>query len=60
MTVVYATERSRSCLWDVRLCGGLKVRCYSLFNRKIVNRLSESVSLSERFIQRNVISSNTF
>ena len=50
-----------SLLRDVRLRGGLKIRCYSaIFNRKIVNRLSESVSLSERFIQRNVLSSNTF
>ena len=45
--IINVTERSR--------------RCYGIiFNRKIVNRLSESVSLSERFIQRNVITSNTF
>ena len=27
--LIYVTERSRKLLRDVRLCGGLKVRCYS-------------------------------
>ena len=53
--IIHVTERSRKLLRDVRLRGGLKI-----FNRKMVDRLSESVSLSERFIQRNVMSSNTF
>ena len=52
---IYVTERSRSCKRMLDF-----VEDWKIFNRKMVNRLSESVSLSERFIQRNVISSNTF
>ena len=56
---INVTERSHKLIRDVRLRGWLKVWCYSaIFNRKVVNRLSESVSLSERFIRRKV--SNTF
>ena len=44
---INVTERSKKLLRDVRLRGGLNVRCCSALR---VKRLSESVSLSERFI----------